>query len=70
MLDDVTFLPEEIVDLALWVGDYYLAGPGEVISTALPPKGWLRSDMTVALAEDAAARRPPGRPRTLRWISR
>jgi primosomal protein N' (replication factor Y) len=54
VLDDVTFLPEEVVDLALWVGDYYLAGPGEVISSALPPKGWLRSDMTVALAEDAA----------------
>jgi primosomal protein N' (replication factor Y) len=54
VLDDVTFLPEEVVDLALWVGDYYLAGPGEAISTALPPKGWLRGDMTVALAEDAA----------------
>lgn len=54
VLDDVTFLPEEVVDLALWVGEYYLAGPGEVISAALPPKGWLRSDMTVTLAEDAA----------------
>ncbi len=54
VLDDVTFLPEEVVDLALWVGDYYMAGPGEVVSAALPPKGWLRSDMTVALAEDAA----------------
>ena len=54
VLDDVTFLPGEVVDLALWVGDYYLAGPGEVISSALPPKGWLRSDMTVAIAEDAA----------------
>ncbi|MGV3518125.1 replication restart helicase PriA [Luteitalea sp.] len=54
VLDDVTFLPEEVVDLALWVGDYYLAGPGEVISSAMPPKGWLRSDMTLALADDAA----------------
>ncbi|MBA2353069.1 MAG: primosomal protein N' [Acidobacteria bacterium] len=53
VLDDVPFLPEEIVRLALWVGEYYLAGPGEVVSTALPPKGWLRSDMTLALAEDA-----------------
>ena len=55
VLDDVTFLPEEVVDLALWVGDYYLAGPGEVMSSAMPPKGWLRSDMTLALAEDAVA---------------
>ncbi|HTV00506.1 MAG TPA: primosomal protein N' [Luteitalea sp.] len=54
VLDDVTFLPEEIVDLALWVGDYYLAGPGEVISAAMPPKGWLRGDMTLTIAEDAA----------------
>jgi len=54
VLDDVTFLPEEVVDLALWVGEYYLAGPGEVMSAAMPPKGWLRSDMTLALAEDAA----------------
>lgn len=54
VIDDVTFLPEEIVDLALWVGDYYLAGPGEVVSSAMPPKGWLRSDMTLTLAEDAA----------------
>jgi primosomal protein N' (replication factor Y) len=58
VLDDVTFLPEEVVDLALWVGDYYLAGPGDVISAAMPPKGWLRSDMTLALAEDAAEATP------------
>ncbi len=54
VLDDVTFLPESVVDLALWMGDYYLAGPGDTISAAMPPKGWLRSDMTVALAEDAS----------------
>ncbi len=61
VLDDVTFLPEEVVDLALWVGDYYMAGPGEVMSSAMPPKGWLRSDMTLALAEDEAdaARQAP-----------
>jgi primosomal protein N' (replication factor Y) len=53
VLDDVTFLPEAVVDLALWIGDYYLAGPGEVISSAMPPKGWLRGDMTLTLAEDA-----------------
>ncbi len=53
VIDDVPFLPEEVVDLALWVADYYMAGPGEAIATALPPKGWLRADMTVALAEDA-----------------
>ena len=64
VLDDVTFLPEAIVDLALWVGDYYLAGPGEVISAAMPPKGWLRGDMTLALAEDAADVTAPG-PREL-----
>ncbi len=64
VLDDVTFLPEEVVDLALWVSDYYLAGPGETISAAMPPKGWLRSDMTLALAEDTPET-PPGALREL-----
>ncbi len=59
VLDDVTFLPGEIVDLALWVGDYYMAGPGEVVAAAMPPKGWLRGDMTLALAEDAGDSAPP-----------
>jgi primosomal protein N' (replication factor Y) (superfamily II helicase) len=55
VLDLQPFLPEDVVRLALWVADYYLAGPGEAIATALPPRGWLRSDasLTVAAGVDA-----------------
>jgi primosomal protein N' len=37
VLDDRAFLPEAVVDLALWVGDYYASGPGEALAVAMPP---------------------------------
>ena len=36
-VDDVPFLPPTVVDLAVWVGEYYAAGPGEALSIAMPP---------------------------------
>ncbi|MEP7118254.1 MAG: primosomal protein N' [Acidobacteriota bacterium] len=36
--DDVAFVPPGLVALALWVADYYLAGPGDVLASALPPR--------------------------------
>jgi len=37
ILDTDPYLPEHIVDLALWVADYYAAGPGDALTVALPP---------------------------------
>ncbi|HET9369973.1 MAG TPA: hypothetical protein VFO19_06985, partial [Vicinamibacterales bacterium] len=37
ILDVDPFLPPAIVDLALWVGDYYASGPGDALTVALPP---------------------------------
>ena len=37
VLDDEPFLPPDVVDLALWVGEYYACGPGDVLTMAMPP---------------------------------
>ena len=47
-LDTEPYLPPPVLELALWVADYYACGPGETIAAALPP-----------LALSAAARRGP-----------
>ena len=47
-LDHEAFLPAPVLELALWVADYYACGPGETIAAALPPR-----------ALSAAARRGP-----------
>ena len=42
-LDVEPYLPREIVELALWVSDYYACGPGEAIAAAMPPLSMLKS---------------------------
>ena len=37
VIDDEPFLPEAVVDLALWVGTYYASGPGDALAIAMPP---------------------------------
>lgn len=37
ILDDAPFLPGDVLDLALWVADYYMAGPGDAMAVAMPP---------------------------------
>lgn len=44
VLDQEAFLPPEVVRLALWVADYYLAGPGEAVAAALPPRASAKSE--------------------------
>ncbi|MGH9159280.1 MAG: replication restart helicase PriA [Vicinamibacteraceae bacterium] len=44
VLDREAFLPTEVVRLALWVADYYLAGPGEALAAALPPRASAKSE--------------------------
>ncbi len=37
LLDDEAYLPQSILDLAAWVGEYFACGVGEVIAAAMPP---------------------------------
>jgi primosomal protein N' (replication factor Y) len=67
VLDDTPFLPPAVVDLALWVGEYYASGPGDALAIAMPPAardGRRTSFRTVRVAEavaaDAAAAGPKG----------
>ena len=55
LLDDTPFLPEPVLDLALWVAGYYLAGPGEAVAAAMPPLAWLESERRYRLIETASA---------------
>ncbi len=75
VLDDgAPFLPDAIVDLALWVAEYYLAGPGEALSTAMPPFAWVESqpryELTPAGATAAEGERDESRARVLRALAR
>ncbi len=36
--DTTAFVPAALVSLAAWVADYYVAGPGDVLTSALPPR--------------------------------
>ncbi len=36
--DETAFVPPALVTLATWVADYYVAGPGDVLTSALPPR--------------------------------
>ncbi|HUF23537.1 MAG TPA: primosomal protein N' [Vicinamibacterales bacterium] len=51
VLDPEPLLPREIVDLALWTADYYLAGPGEALAAAMPPQSAVFSRRVVSLTE-------------------
>jgi primosomal protein N' (replication factor Y) len=37
VIDTTPFLPSLVVDVAMWTGDYYAAGPGEALTMTLPP---------------------------------
>ncbi len=39
VLDATPFVPPDVVSLARWVADYYLAGPGAALAAAVPPHG-------------------------------
>ena len=44
LLDATPLLPADVVELALWVGDYYASGPGPAVAAAMPPKAWVVSE--------------------------
>jgi primosomal protein N' (replication factor Y) len=75
VLDDgAPFLPDAIVDLALWVAEYYLAGPGEALSTAMPPFAWVESqpryELTPTGVAAAEGEHDESRARILRKLAR
>lgn len=37
VLDEEPFLPATVVDIAVWVGEYYGSGPGDALAMAMPP---------------------------------
>jgi len=53
VLDQAPFVPADVVALARWVADYYLAGPGAALSAAVPPHALTRVDAfkTVRIAQ-------------------
>jgi primosomal protein N' (replication factor Y) (superfamily II helicase) len=55
VLDEEPFLPAAIVDLALWVSDYYLAGPGDTLAAAMPPGAWVESQLRYRLTASGRA---------------
>ncbi|HEX6324499.1 MAG TPA: DEAD/DEAH box helicase, partial [Vicinamibacterales bacterium] len=55
VLDPEPLLPREIVDLALWTADYYLAGPGEALAAAMPPQSAVFSRRVVSLTDAGRA---------------
>ena len=57
VLDDGPFLPDAVVDLALWTAEYYACGPGETLAGAMPPSAWIESERHVRITE-AGARAP------------
>jgi len=65
VLDEEPFLTPPVVDLALWVGEYYMAGPGGALAVAMPPaarrglKSAFRTDRHVRLVSDGAPEAPP-----------
>ncbi len=65
VLDQDAFLPESVVALALWVAEYYAAGPGDALLNAMPPKarkGEATAFRRVSIAEwvgDAAGAEAP-----------
>jgi primosomal protein N' (replication factor Y) len=58
VLDDEPFLPADVLDLALWVADYYLCGPGEAVACAMPPLAWTASERACRLTPEGAEAAP------------
>src|SRR3954471_16450718 len=56
VLDRDPFLPPDVVNLALWVADYYACGVGEAIATAMPPRAWIETERHACITELGEAR--------------
>ena len=67
VLDEQPFLPPVVVELALWVGEYYASGPGDALAVAVPPsarqgrRSAFRTEPVAHLTEAGRLARPRGR---------
>src|SRR4051812_7700661 len=55
VLDDQPSLPLELVDLCLWIADYYEAPPGEALRAALPAGSGVKAKQVFGLTEKGVA---------------
>ena len=55
VLDDEPALPPELVELCLWIADYYEAPPGEVLRAALPAGSGVAARRVVELTDAGRA---------------
>ena len=51
VFDPEPMLPAEVVDLALWVSEYYACGPGEAVAAAMPPRAWVVSERQARITD-------------------
>ena len=65
VFDPEPMLPADVVDLALWVSEYYACGPGEAVAAAMPPRAWVVSERQARIT-DAGRAALSGRPGTSR----
>lgn len=66
VLDTEPFLPRDVLDLALWAAEYYAAGPGETIASAMPPHAWVVTERRVTLTDLGRTRLAAGSERGTR----
>ncbi len=55
VLDPIPALPPKLIELAAWIGNYYLAPPGEVYRAMLPPPIDLRHEREYQLTDSGRA---------------
>jgi primosomal protein N' (replication factor Y) (superfamily II helicase) len=51
VLDHIPALPAKLIELGRWVGNYYLAPPGDVFRAMLPPLTELRAERILRITE-------------------
>jgi primosomal protein N' (replication factor Y) len=51
ILDGDAFLPQAVLDLALWVGEYYACGAGDAVAAAMPPRATVQSERRVEITD-------------------
>jgi primosomal protein N' (replication factor Y) len=50
-LDEQAFLPDAVLDLALWAGEYYACGAGDAVAAAMPPRATVYSERRVEITD-------------------
>jgi primosomal protein N' (replication factor Y) len=65
LFDAAPYLPAPVVDLALWIAEYYAASPGEALSSAMPPRAWVESRRLVAATAEGLRQLAEGTSSTL-----